>query len=326
MADNLGYTPGTGSDVATDQVTGTGEHCQIVKLAISTDGSRTLIPADGTNGMLVEISNTSVPIGDGTNTVTVDTDPADGEPNSGNALHTESRTYVYNGTTWDRVRGDISNGLDVDVTRVSGNVTTVGAAASGAAVSGNPVLVAGSDGTNARTMKVTTDGTVVADVEGNVAHDTADSGNPVKIGAKAESSLAGVTLVADADRTDTYADIDGVLVTKPLTTYGDIIVTRVTDTGGTSTAFTAFGAVASTRNFVSTITVYNSSTTNGFLDIRDGTAGTVIYTIPLPALGGATINFPVPLRQPTANTALAYDVSAALTTVYISVVGFQSKA
>lgn len=326
MADNVPITPGSGADIATDQVTGTGEQIQLVKLAISTDGSRTLIPADGTNGLKTDVSNACLPVGDGTNIVTVDVDPADAEPNSGNALHVEGRTYVYNGTTWDRARGDISNGMDVDVTRVSGNVTTVGAAASGAAVSGNPVLVAGSDGTNARTVKVTADGTVIADVEGNVAHDTADSGNPVKIGAKAENSLAGITLVADGDRTDTYADLDGVLVTKPLTTYADIIVTRVSNTDGASTAFAAFGAVANTRNFISTITVYNSSTTNGYVDLRDGTAGTIIYTIPLPALGGATINFPVPLRQPTANTALAFDVSAAITTIFISAVGFQSKA
>lgn len=326
MADNVPITAGVGTDIATDQVTTSGEHVQLFKIAVSADGSRTLIPADATDGLLVKVSNTSVPVGDGVNTVTVDIDPSDAEPNSGNALHVEGRTYVYNGTTWDRVRGDISNGMDVDVTRVSGNVTTVGAAASGATVSGNPVLVAGSDGINARTMKVTADGTVIADVEGNIAHDTVDSGFPVKIGAKADVSLATTVPVADGDRTDLHADLDGVLVTKPLTTFGDIIVTRVTDTGGTSTAFAAFGAVANTRNCVSTITVYNSSTTNGFLDIRDGTAGTIIYTIPLPALGGATINFPVPLRQPTANTALAYDVSAALTTVYISVVGFQSRA
>lgn len=31
---------------------------------------------------------------------------------------------LFNGTTWDRARGDIANGLDVDVTRVSGTVTT----------------------------------------------------------------------------------------------------------------------------------------------------------------------------------------------------------
>lgn len=31
---------------------------------------------------------------------------------------------LFNGTTWDRLRGDVTNGLDVDVTRVTGTVTT----------------------------------------------------------------------------------------------------------------------------------------------------------------------------------------------------------
>lgn len=35
--------------------------------------------------------------------------------------------YLYDGTNFDRARGDATNGLDVDVTRVSGNVTVVGA-------------------------------------------------------------------------------------------------------------------------------------------------------------------------------------------------------
>jgi hypothetical protein len=34
--------------------------------------------------------------------------------------------YEFDGTNFDRARGDTTNGLDVDVTRVSGNVTTVG--------------------------------------------------------------------------------------------------------------------------------------------------------------------------------------------------------
>jgi len=33
---------------------------------------------------------------------------------------------IFNGTTWDRARGDITNGLDVDVTRVSGTVAVSG--------------------------------------------------------------------------------------------------------------------------------------------------------------------------------------------------------
>jgi hypothetical protein len=53
MADNISITPGTGKDIATDEITGTAEHAQIVKLAIATDGSRTLIPADA-NGIAVQ--------------------------------------------------------------------------------------------------------------------------------------------------------------------------------------------------------------------------------------------------------------------------------
>lgn len=231
--------------------------------------------------------------------------------------------------------GDNTNGLDVDVTRVSGNVTiiqatasnlnaqVVGAGAAGAAVSGNPVLNAGSDGTNARTIKTDTAGSQF--VVGDVADDAVDSGNPVKIGAYAEANPSTSVIVADADRVNIHADTDGILFTKPFTSYGDILVERVTNTDGASTALTTFGATAGTRNFITMISLYNSSTTNGFVDIRDGTAGTVLLTLPLPANGGSILNLTLPLRQTTANTALAFDVSAALTTVYLSFIGFKSK-
>ena len=104
MADNVPITAGSGTDIATDQVTTTGEHVQLFKIAISADGDRTLVPATAADGLLVDISNASVPIGDGTNNVTIDTDPTDAEANSGNAFHVEGRTYGFNGTTWDRVR------------------------------------------------------------------------------------------------------------------------------------------------------------------------------------------------------------------------------
>ena len=45
---------------------------------------------------------------------------------------------------------------------------------------------------------------------GNVAHDAADSGNPLKFGAKAKSPDGTVTsVVAEDDRTDLYADLNG---------------------------------------------------------------------------------------------------------------------
>ena len=203
----------------------------------------------------------------------------------------------------------------VGIADLGGSVTVDGFQTTGGAA-----YVRLTDGTN--TVSVNANGGL--EVTGGVPHDSVDAGNPLKLGAKAEASITTITNVADADRTDVYADINGVLITKDHVPYGDIIVTRATDTGGTSTAFTAFGATASQRNYITTITVYNSSTTNGFVDLRDGAAGTVIYTIPLPALGGATISFQVPLRQPTVNTALCYDVSAAISTIYISAVGFKS--
>lgn len=173
---------------------------------------------------------------------------------------------------------------------------------------------------------VTTVTTVSTLTGGAVAHDAADSGNPVKVGARALATPSTATMVANADRADNVADLDGFQLVRNGHSLGDLISERVTDTGGTSTAFTNFGATASTRNYVTVITVFNSSATTGYLDIRDGTAGSVLYTVPLPAGGGAVIsNAGAPLFRSTANTALAYDVSAALTTVYISVTGFKSK-
>lgn len=43
---------------------------------------------------------------------------------------------LYNGTTWDRMRGDTTNGLDVDVTRLASGVVQSGAFASGSVGSG----------------------------------------------------------------------------------------------------------------------------------------------------------------------------------------------
>lgn len=160
---------------------------------------------------------------------------------------------------------------------------------------------------------------------GAVAHDSADSGNPIKIGAKAESAVSTATMVSDGDRTDMYADIDGVLLVRNSRPLGDVISERVSNTDGSSTAFSNFGATASTRNVITGYSVYNASSTAGYLDFRDGTGGSVLWTVPLPATGGANFAIPDGIFRTTANTALAYDVSAALTTVYISVTGFKSK-
>lgn len=205
----------------------------------------------------------------------------------------------------------------------------LGVAGNGASGTGVQRVTVANDSTGilAGVTTVTTVTTVSTLTGGGVAHDGADSGNPHKMGMKAKSSLTGITLVAADDRSDVFCDLDGVPIVKLGAPSGNTVSERVSNTDGASTAFSTFGAAANLRNFITSVTIHNAhASTNGYVDFRDGTAGSIIWTFPAPATGGVTHNFSPPLRQPTANTALAFDVSAAITTVYISINGFQSKA
>jgi hypothetical protein len=207
----------------------------------------------------------------------------------------------------------------VNVAQMNGTAVTMG---NGAAGTGVQRVTIANDSTGIL-AGVTTVTTLTG---GGIAHDGADSGNPIKVGAKAITSLKTTTLVASADRTDNQSDLDGALLVRSQFPLGDLISERVSDTGGTSSAFSNFGAVASTKNYITGVHVFNTSATAGYIDFRDGTAGSVLFTLGLPAGGGAVLPIgAAPWFKTTANTALAYDVSAALSTVYISISGFQSK-
>jgi len=220
------------------------------------------------------------------------------------------------------------------VTVSSEEVTTLnGGAVSAQQVQRVAVASRTADGTAVDLIGTTADGLLVNlgtnnDVTitgGGVAHDGADSGNPIKVGAKASATLSDDTMVANADRTDLTSDLDGAIIVRSSRPLGDIISERVSNTDGASTAFTNFGATASTRNIITGYSIYNDSATAGYVDFRDGTAGAVLWTVPIPTKGGANFAIPDGIFRTTANTALAFDVSAALTTVYISITGFKSK-
>lgn len=74
MADNLNITPGSGAAISTDEITADSSHTQLAKLAVSANGDRTLIPADATYGMDVDVTRVSgtVVVGDGGSTLSVD--------------------------------------------------------------------------------------------------------------------------------------------------------------------------------------------------------------------------------------------------------------
>jgi hypothetical protein len=242
----------------------------------------------------------------------------------------DTRTMVDTGASAIPVQ-DGGNSLTVDgtvaVSAVSGTVNVNGSGFT-QPISGS-VTVSQSTASN---LKVDLSGTaanstpLVVTAAGAVAHDAADSGNPLKIGGKCETSPKGMTLVSDGDRSDFICDSDGIQIVKIGTAGGDRISERVSNTDGNSTAFTNFSAVSSTINNVMAYSIVNThASTFCYVDFRDGTGGSVLWSVAVPPSGGANMASATPLFKTSANTALAFDVSAAVSTVLISVSGYQSK-
>lgn len=81
---------------------------------------------------------------------------------------------------------------------------------------------------------------------------------------------------------------------------------------------------ASVRNYLTSLTWSNTSAVDTEVDILDGS--TVVWTFYAKALSGDTITFPVPLRQPTTNTALNVQNLTTGSSVKVSGNGFKSAA
>lgn len=167
---------------------------------------------------------------------------------------------------------------------------------------------------------LTVDGTVTAsNAAGDVAHDGIDSGNPVKIGAVAESTE--ITAVADGDRTNLMATLNGKLVNHPYAVperYTSGVTAAITGTANTS-VIAAPGA--GLKLYVTHVLVTNSHATVGtVVEIKNGT--TVLYRGNAAAAGGGfSVTLPVPLVL-TANTALnAANVTTGSNT-YVSASGY----
>jgi hypothetical protein len=224
---------------------------------------------------------------------------------------------AYDGSVWRRVTFGTAGTASTQVwtvqgiasmTPLAGNITQVLGSAIGAT---NPIPVRAANSTG-----------YIAD---DVADDAASSGNPVPVGGLVETAPSAITLLADGDRMYLSGDPDRALFARPFS-YADVLAERDTNTDGASTAFDSGLAApgASIRIYLTSCTLSNSSASFITVDIRDGAAGSVLYTIPVPATGGAVQTWPAPLKF-TANTAVAYDASGATTTLTISCSGFKSK-
>lgn len=303
MADNVAITAGSGTSIATDEVTGTLEHVQIVKLAVSADGSRTALTADNTNGLLVDVSRVvgdvtvindpatpiAAQIGDGTSTVSVGTSYADAESNTGNHIDVSARVSVFNGTSWDRVRGDTTNGLLVNVSAIDPGTgaTSLGKAEDAPHTTGDTGVMVlgvrndnhvGRAGTDGDYVPIALDGHGCVYVRG-AGHDDPDIDGPVKIGARAIAHGANPTAVAADDRTDIFANRHGILFT--LTGHPNTITrsVHITDANGAQTDASMVGTIATGTKVVVTaisVTVDSATTATGGVAVKVGFGATTI--------------------------------------------------
>ena len=167
--------------------------------------------------------------------------------------------------------------------------------------------------------------TVTTLTGGGIAHDGADSGNPIKVGARATN--AEIAAVANNDRSDLVTTLTGKLITQPYSNPENFVSGAITSamTGTTSTSLVAAPG-SGLRNYITTIIASNAHATVGTdIIIQDGSGGTTLLTIPAAALyGGSVITLPTPLRQPTTNTALFCANVTTGASTKVSAVGYKA--
>lgn len=229
-----------------------------------------------------------------------------------------SLTMAYDGSVWRRLTFGTAG-------TASTQVLTVQGIASMTPLAGNITQLVGAapSATNPLPVRITNGTAYQSD---DVADGAASSGNPVPTGTLVETSLAGMTVLDDGDRGTSSADADRAIYVRTFGSLADIGQERDTITTGTSTAFNSGLAApgANVKWYLSSCTLANSSATNITVDIQDGASGAALWTFPVPATGGATHTWDVPLEF-TANTAVAYQASTGVTTLTISCNGFKSK-
>jgi hypothetical protein len=146
---------------------------------------------------------------------------------------------------------------------------------------------------------------------GGIAHDGADSGNPLKLGLYATTTNR--TRVASADRVDAIADTAGRQVSV-LGQVRDLRGKQTTTISASTSETTIVTAAASTFNDLVALVISNTSATAARVDIRDTTAGSVLFSLYIPAgdmRGFSLSGFSIP--QTTVNTNWTAQSSASVT-------------
>jgi len=200
MANNVGISTGTGATVATDQLTDES-HVQLFKLLGGIENDTERIPGDATFGLDIDITRiapgqTVSVLGTGTFAV------QDSEKIADNAGFTDGATKLTPvGYAFDEVAGTSLTENDLAAARIDSKRAQV-FALEDATTRGQRATV---QATGAVLAAILT-GTTVS-IVGDRSHDDTDSGQPVKVGGKAQNAMP--TAVANNDRSHLITDLYG---------------------------------------------------------------------------------------------------------------------
>jgi hypothetical protein len=178
------------------------------------------------------------------------------------------------------IDGDATNGLDVDVTRVSGTVTVDGSGVTQpVSLAALPALVAGTANigdvdvlTVPAPLSTTGSGTEATALRDTLATDS--TGNPVKVGYKAASALTGAE--ANADRVNGIADLWG----RQLTAHIDpaMFVSKAFNATTTQTGTDVWDPANGLRIAVTSVVIGTYGTTAGRVILWFGDNADTTYT------------------------------------------------
>lgn len=157
-----------------------------------------------------------------------------------------------------------------------------------------------------------------ASVSGDVAHDSPDAGEPVKVGGKAYAFDGTVpqTAVAEADRVNAIFDLTG---RQYVCDIHPNFWSASVDYASAQTNATVVAAPGAGSLFITDIVISNGATA-GNITLLDGSGGTVKFECYPGINGGVAHSFKTPIKL-TATTLLAI-TSTTVTTHSVTVSGF----
>lgn len=349
MPDNVPITAGTGTDIATDEISSV--HYQRVKLVDGTLDATTAIAAgNGVHGGALRVTVASDSTGqvklaaaDGVDIGNVDvaTVPAPLSTTGGGTEAAALRVTLANDSTGLVSVDDNAGSLTVDApvgtpvfVRLSDGASAITALP---VTDNNSALTVDNGGTfavqatlAAETTKVI--GTINVAASQSITANVASAGNAIAYEASESDgetntrnrlSVEAANHVCNGSTWDRMrGDLAGTWV-RPFAGRASLksgATAAITDTTSTQ----VIAGTASNYLYITSVSVWNSSAVDTYVKLQDGSGGTTLYNVPSPKGGGAVITFPSPLLVTTLGNGLYAAPNASANATLVSATGYIS--